>query len=64
MFEVELSVTDTCVALQTFTGLECGHLFCSRCWKEYLTAKIMDENKEVTFKLLFVSYCVNAKSGL
>jgi len=26
-----------------FTGLECGHKFCSQCWAEYLTTKIMDE---------------------
>ena len=24
-------------------GLECGHLFCTSCWVEYLTTKIMDE---------------------
>jgi hypothetical protein len=32
---------------QLFEGLECGHEFCTRCWKEYLTSKIMDEQKEV-----------------
>ncbi|KAL5003908.1 hypothetical protein ScPMuIL_017364 [Solemya velum] len=24
-------------------GLECGHKFCSDCWKDYLTSKIVDE---------------------
>ena len=27
------------------TGLECGHLFCTQCWGEYLTTKIMDEGE-------------------
>jgi len=25
------------------TGLECGHLYCTQCWTEYLTTKIVDE---------------------
>lgn len=25
------------------TGLECSHKFCTQCWTEYLTTKIMDE---------------------
>lgn len=25
------------------TGLECGHKFCSLCWADYLTSKIIDE---------------------
>uniref|UniRef100_A0A6P7GP51 RBR-type E3 ubiquitin transferase n=1 Tax=Diabrotica virgifera virgifera TaxID=50390 RepID=A0A6P7GP51_DIAVI len=25
------------------TGLECGHRFCTHCWCEYLTTKIMEE---------------------
>lgn len=25
------------------TGLECGHKFCTQCWSEYLTTKIMEE---------------------
>lgn len=25
------------------TGLECGHLYCTSCWTQYLTTKIMDE---------------------
>ena len=28
--------------LQMMTGLECGHRFCTQCWCEYLTTKIMD----------------------
>ena len=24
-------------------GLECGHLYCTSCWTEYLTMKIVDE---------------------
>jgi ariadne-1 len=27
----------------TMTGLECGHRFCTQCWREYLTTKIMEE---------------------
>eukprot|EP00918_Siedleckia_nematoides_P026310 GHVU01056764.1.p1 GENE.GHVU01056764.1~~GHVU01056764.1.p1 ORF type:complete len:546 (-),score=74.56 GHVU01056764.1:424-2061(-) len=30
-------------ACSMMTGLECGHRFCSQCWTEYLTTKIMDE---------------------
>jgi len=30
-------------AYEMMTGLECGHRFCSFCWKGYLTTKIMDE---------------------
>lgn len=29
--------------LQMMTGLECGHRFCTQCWAEYLTTKIMEE---------------------
>lgn len=25
------------------TGLECNHRFCTHCWTEYLTTKIMEE---------------------
>lgn len=32
------------VPTQAFTGLECSHRFCSRCWKEYITTKVMDEH--------------------
>lgn len=28
---------------QMMTGLECGHRFCTQCWGEYLTTKIMEE---------------------
>ena len=31
-------------ALQMFVGLECSHRFCPRCWKEYITTKVMDEH--------------------
>jgi hypothetical protein len=31
------------VTLQMMRGLECGHLYCTSCWTEYLTTKIMDE---------------------
>jgi len=29
--------------VSAMTGLECGHEFCTLCWTEYLTTKIMDE---------------------
>ncbi|XP_002158303.2 E3 ubiquitin-protein ligase arih1 isoform X1 [Hydra vulgaris] len=29
---------------ETFTGLECGHYFCHKCWNDYLVAKIRDES--------------------
>lgn len=29
--------------LQIMTGLDCGHRFCTNCWCDYLTTKIMDE---------------------
>jgi len=34
-----------CLSLprQMMTGLECGHLFCTQCWTDYLTTKIVDE---------------------
>ncbi|XP_020898460.1 E3 ubiquitin-protein ligase arih1 [Exaiptasia diaphana] len=38
---------EICLSLipaSTFTGLECSHKFCPRCWKEYLTTKIIDEH--------------------
>ena len=28
---------------QMMAGLECGHLYCTSCWTEYLTMKIVDE---------------------
>ena len=40
-------------ALQMFVGLECSHRFCPRCWKEYITTKVMDEHiGEVRYLLL------------
>ena len=33
---------------QMMTGLECGHLYCTSCWTEYLTTKIMDEGASQT----------------
>uniref|UniRef100_A0A182T3D0 RBR-type E3 ubiquitin transferase n=1 Tax=Anopheles maculatus TaxID=74869 RepID=A0A182T3D0_9DIPT len=29
--------------MQMMTGLECGHRFCTQCWQEYLTTKIVEE---------------------
>ena len=29
--------------IDNLLGLECGHLYCTSCWTEYLTTKIMDE---------------------
>ena len=29
--------------ISNILGLECGHLYCTSCWTEYLTTKIMDE---------------------
>lgn len=29
--------------LKMMTGLECNHRFCTHCWTEYLTTKIMEE---------------------
>lgn len=26
-------------------GLECGHKFCSECWTDYLTSKIVEEGQ-------------------
>ncbi|XP_076443891.1 E3 ubiquitin-protein ligase arih1-like [Babylonia areolata] len=31
------------VPASEMTGLECGHKFCSKCWADYLTSKIIDE---------------------
>lgn len=38
--EICLNITQA----SAFTGLECSHRFCSRCWKEYITTKVMDEH--------------------
>lgn len=32
------------------TGLDCGHRFCTDCWNEYLTTKIMDEGNVESIK--------------
>lgn len=42
--EVICDICLTPIAASSFTGIECGHQFCQRCWKEYLTTKIMDEH--------------------
>lgn len=39
------------VFLQIMTGLECGHRFCTTCWCEYLTTKIMEEGLVSIFRL-------------
>ena len=44
----------TFVPLQTFVGLECSHRFCHRCWKEYITTKVMDEHVGEVSSNLFV----------
>ena len=31
-------------------GLECGHFFCTACWTDYLTTKIMDEGESQTIR--------------
>ncbi|CAO4367289.1 unnamed protein product [Caenorhabditis nigoni] len=33
---------DICVDLTDLVGLSCGHLACSKCWKAYITEKIVD----------------------
>lgn len=32
------------VQLDILTGLQCGHIFCQYCWKEYLKTKVLSEN--------------------
>ena len=50
---VKLQVCVVLFALQMFVGLECSHRFCHRCWKEYITTKVMDEHiGEVSYQLL------------
>ncbi len=39
---------DSNIVFQMMTGLECGHLYCTSCWTEYLTTKIMDEGASQT----------------
>ena len=41
---VLLQVRAVLFVLQMFVGLECSHRFCPRCWKEYITTKVMDEH--------------------
>jgi len=41
--EVECDICLVPMPASTMTGLECGHEFCTLCWTEYLTTKIMDE---------------------
>ena len=40
------------------TGLECGHLYCTACWGEYLTTKIMDDGVSQTIE------CPNSTCGI
>lgn len=41
--EVTCEICFLSLPSETMTGLECGHKFCTQCWTEYLTTKIMDE---------------------
>ncbi|KAI8434147.1 hypothetical protein MSG28_012272 [Choristoneura fumiferana] len=36
-------IKDVNTVVEMMTGLECGHRFCTQCWSEYLTTKIMEE---------------------
>ena len=40
---VECEICCSSYPKQMMTGLECGHQFCTLCWTEYLTTKIVDE---------------------
>ena len=40
---VECEICCLSLTKSMMTGLECGHLYCTSCWTEYLTTKIMDE---------------------
>ena len=40
---VECEICCSSYPRQMMTGLECGHQFCTLCWTEYLTTKIVDE---------------------
>ena len=44
------------------TGLECGHLYCTACWTEYLTTKIMDEVRSPTAILHLTSSSLPSRS--
>uniref|UniRef100_A0A6M2DJA0 RBR-type E3 ubiquitin transferase n=1 Tax=Xenopsylla cheopis TaxID=163159 RepID=A0A6M2DJA0_XENCH len=39
----ECEICFTVLPSTMMTGLECGHRFCTQCWAEYLTTKIMEE---------------------
>jgi len=41
--EVDCDICLVPMPVSSMTGLECGHEFCTLCWTEYLTTKIMDE---------------------
>jgi len=40
---IECEICCLSLARTMMTGLECGHLFCTQCWTDYLTMKIMEE---------------------
>ena len=43
---------------QMMTGLECGHSYCTSCWTEYLSTKIMDKGVcNFTEKKIFFFFC-------
>ena len=37
------SDNDSCASLQMMFGLDCGHRYCTNCWCEYITTKVVDE---------------------
>ena len=37
-------IVNLAIYLQSMAGLECGHMFCTLCWNEYLNTKILEEN--------------------
>jgi len=41
--ELDCEICCLSFSTQMLTGLECGHFYCTECWTEYLTSKIMDE---------------------
>ncbi|KAL7632109.1 UNVERIFIED_CONTAM: hypothetical protein RMT77_017581 [Armadillidium vulgare] len=40
------------------TGIECGHRFCTSCWTDYLTTKIMDEGMGQTISCAAHGCCI------
>jgi len=40
---VECEICCLSLPSEMMTGLECGHLYCKKCWTNYLSYKIMDE---------------------